>query len=49
MKVEKYKEMFSDADDITQIRHNKYCAVYEMGDYTRNHSVWEICETQIRQ
>ena len=45
--VEEYKKMFVEDDEITTICESRYCAVYEMGDYTRNHSVWEIVEKDV--
>jgi hypothetical protein len=45
--VEEYKKMFVEDDEITTICESRYCAVYEMGDYTRNHSVWEIVEKNV--
>lgn len=46
--VEEYKRMFADDDEIVTTYKPLYCAVYESGDYSRNHSVWEIVGKNVR-
>ena len=45
--VEEYKRMFVYDDSIVTTYNPRYCAVYECGDYSRNHSVWEIVEKNV--
>lgn len=45
--VEEYKRMFAEEDVVRSCK-PRFCAVYEMGDYSRNHSEWEIVEKNVK-